>query len=198
MTLNLDKIRDNHSKTQKYLIIRFFVLFLLQIFGLRILYYSQDITQSVYFNTIFLFYFPLINEYFFGLDTYSKFTNSIRFLGFIISGLLCAFCIGGYMGGVRITYNDYNIIDSIKIGFMPVTYIIRYIPYVSVIISFFDYAFSFSSADVRYNNISDKFRKYYEEHYKEFENENSINSVKDKFKETLKEQLNTTVTAKTN
>ncbi|MEK4346727.1 hypothetical protein [Paenibacillus sp. FSL P4-0184] len=181
---SIDDIRKNLAKRQKYLSIRVVVVALLVVFGLDGLYTTSSISDTVVLNTLMLFTLPLLLEYYLGMDSYSGYTNFFRWSGFFLHLTLFSVCIVGYMGTITLGYSNNELLASITLFgglYIPVIFI-KILSYLSMVITIFDFIFTFNSREMFYLNAQEDVEKSIETNYQKYKDEQSFEKRSQRFK----------------
>ncbi|MEI4770994.1 hypothetical protein WAX74_15330 [Psychrobacillus sp. FJAT-51614] len=192
--ISVDKVLDNHSKRQKYLGLRVILIMLLVIFGLDTLYETESINNELFFNTLLLLFAPIFLEYLFGMDTYSGYTNTFRWVGLGISSTFVAVSFLGFMGKVELQLSESLYISELLLfNAIPILAILKTLSYTIIAITFFDYIFTFNKREKYYYKMIKSLEDFLEENYKELKAKGSLESRKNQFKEELLSNLNNKV-----
>ncbi|MCH4825549.1 hypothetical protein [Planococcus halocryophilus] len=184
--VSVDKFFDNHYKRQKYLGLRVVVLLLLVVLNVGELSDTEEVSNTIFFNTIFLLFLPLLIEYLFGMDTYSFFTNVFRWMGLIISAVMVSVCILGFMGEANIVLNDEGYVyEVILLSKLSILFWIKLGAYFISANAFFDYIFTFNKREKKYYNMIDDTEIFLEDNFKELKKNVSFESRKSQIREKL-------------
>lgn len=167
--ISIDELRDKHSKRQKYLLLRVITIFLLIVFGLNTIYYTPNISPIIFFNTLILLFLPLFVEYFIGMDTYSSYTNTFRWIGFIISLLFLGMCVLGFMGNGVLNLSDKEklVQEVVILNFFTLKIsVLKVLTYIMMGNCLLDYVFTFNDRELHYykalKGFEENFNKKYE------------------------------------
>lgn len=188
--VSIDKVLERHAKRQKYLGLRVIVILLLIIFGLDTLFETRNIDNVMFFNSLLLLFIPLLLEYFLGMDTYSGYTNTFRWLGFIISFVIVAISFLGYMGKVELKLNSSLYVQEILLfNSVPLFTVLKVLSYYIISNTFFDYIFTFNKREIYYYSAMKTIEEFLEEHYDKLKVKGSLDYRKNQFKEELLSNL---------
>ncbi|WP_394542156.1 hypothetical protein [Priestia aryabhattai] len=183
--VSVDSVLKAHSKKQKYLGLRMIVIFLLVYFGLEGNYTTENINTVMFLNTIMLLFAPLFLEYLFGMDTYSGYTNTFRWIGLITSIFFIAVCILGLMGKVELIYNNSGLVGKLMIfNVIPIKiFWLKIITYTVPTNAFFDYVFTFNKREIYFYKMTNDLEEFLEQNYEKLKDKGSLESRKNEYKE---------------
>ncbi|WP_416825504.1 hypothetical protein [Ectobacillus polymachus] len=186
---SVDKVLENHSKRQKYLGIRVLVIFLLVVFGLDSLYKTENISNITFFNTMLLLFLPLFVEYLYGMDTYSGFTNTFRWIGLCVCALFVLVSFFGYMGKDVLINDNKSYVIELLVFHLPILSFLKFLSYYIIANTFFDYLFTFNQREKIYYNMIKDLEDFLEDNYKELKAKGSLEFRKNQFKKEILSDL---------
>lgn len=190
MVRSVDKVFNGMSKTQKYLGWRIVMVVLLVISALDTILKTQNISDTLFLNTLLLLFAPLFLEYLLGLNTYSGLSNTSRWAGLISTGFMLGVCFFGYFGKVSISLTEKtSLINQIYFFEIPILILIKIVAYIILGIVVFDSMFSFSKRERYYHSMQSTLEDYLEENYDELKESSSLEHRAKQFKEELTSQL---------
>ncbi|PER60204.1 hypothetical protein CN503_25800 [Bacillus cereus] len=178
---SVDKVFGSLAKKQKYLLLRIFSIFFLVVVGLGSIYATKDIVETLFFSTLLLFFGPLFMEYTLGMDTYSKYTNRLRWAGFLLTGLSCFICFVGLMGQGKIVVDSTTRLFSYVtiFGFININaLIIQIVSGMTVAIAIGDFVFTLNKQELRYYLAIQKLEDDLETYFKDLKERNLVESRK--------------------
>lgn len=176
------------------MLIRIFVVIMLVLFGLRGIYNTEGLSNTLFLNTLFLFSIPFLLEYFKGMDTYSGYTSAFRWAGFILNGIIISICVTGYFGEITLYYdertnflNKFSLFGVINIDLL----VIKIITGIAIFLSICDFIFTFNKRELYFLNAMDEVNAFIQDKFNEYASESTPDSRKEHFKKQILAQVST-------
>lgn len=156
---SIDAVLKRLNNRQKYLGVKFAILFLLILFIYIPTISTENLDELVFLNSTLLLSLPILFDYRYGLDTISTFTNLFRWIGFAISGILTVVCVISYMGGTELLYEDKLLSNIFLFGFKINIVVWKFLIWSLPIVAFLDWIFSFGPREAAYYKLQDELNK---------------------------------------
>lgn len=155
--MNVDKLFKSINKKQRYLVARLVVYTVLLYLSFRPMIYEEDLSHQYLLNTVIFLFLPLLIEYIWGMQTYCKGANNVRFIGIIYTFVIVFTSFIGLMGGYSISDVEGNIIfESNKTVFVLNVLVLKYTVYITPCLLLFDLIFAFSLSEIKLYKIEEK------------------------------------------
>lgn len=158
----MEEIEDSKSYKKllnrgrsKYLIARIIVYFLFLLITISGLYDDKNITDTMYFNTLFLFSLPLVIEYYFEFDVYTDAANASRIMGLVFSGIMAFMSVIGLMGQFKIEINSEYGIQRILYLQTDIMWVFKILPWICLVFILGDWVFCFGKKEIIFLGLQD-------------------------------------------